>query len=688
MSAILNFLAMIDIFGIVYTFRYKDKEKYKTAFGGFILILFIALALGMGIYYFIPFINRKNYTIVYYTMNLAQTEAVDLFASQSNFAIGFECDDNKDEKRDIYELFNIRARLVIFEKNREGKYAKDRQDLTTHKCTYADFYNKFDAQFDYLGASRFECIPEDKRNTLIQGMYSDRIFTYFEFSIMAKNKSKELTQEIERFLFNNDCRVQMIYTDIIIDLDNYKNPITQYLNDIFIQLNPILFIKRNVFFMNQAFTNDDFLMFVFGDDQKPEVQPLYSRYEEYSLYKGLDRYTNNPPEYEFYSKIYIRADTKKTIIKRKYQKFMEFYADASSLLIAIYEIVSVILGYFNEFYGYHSLSKMMFFFKDLEDPNGFNISKKRDMINELISIIGMKQKVSENDRIEVQNKDSKNMKNYPPKRKEKDKEEALYSGEESNQKDIQIYNSSRKKAIESKGTKASSYLKQGDSEEKKYYKKKSNPNPYDDKYEENSKNNYEDIYPKYEESKMKRNKNIRNRYNLNFNDKNVSNFSESIGTNIEYYSSYNDVPKKSKKKPKVENSFNVFEVIITQFFKCCICGNMKIKNEVNEKANELLFKKMDIITHVRNQLLLDVINQMIIDDNKKILINFLGRPIISLDKNKKTKGTFDEFYKKYSEKEFNKYFDMVKEITQKQEKNENETKLISMSQKHLRAFAL
>jgi hypothetical protein len=160
------------------------------------------------------------------------------------------------------------------------------------------------------------------------------------------------------------------------------------------------------------------------------VQPLYSRYEEYSLYKGLDRYTNNPPEYEFYSKIYIRADTKKTIIKRKYQKFMEFYADASSLLVAIYEIVSVILGYFNEFYGYHSLSKMMFFFKDLEDPNGFNISKKRDMINELISIIGMKQKVSENDRIEVQNKDSKNMKNYPPKRKEKDKEEALYSGEE------------------------------------------------------------------------------------------------------------------------------------------------------------------------------------------------------------------------------------------------------------------
>ena len=684
MSAILNFLAMLDIFGIAYTFRYKDKEKYQTAFGGFILLLFLALALWMGIYYFIPFVDRKNYTIVYYAMNLAQTEAVDLFASQSNFAVGFECDDNKDEKRNIYELFNIRTRLVNFEKNREGKYSKYRQDLTTHKCTYADFYNKFDEQFDYLDGSKFECLPEDKRNTLIQGIYSDRIFTYFEFSVMAKNKSKELTQEIERFLFNNDCRVQMIYTDIIIDLDNYKNPISQYLNEIFIQLNPVLFIKRNVFFMTQAFTNDDFLMFVFGDDQKPEVKPLYSRYDEYTLYKGLDRYANNPPEYEYYSKIYIRADTKKTVIKRKYQKFMEFYADASSLLVAIYEIVSVILGYFNEFYGYHSLSKMMFFFKDLEDPDGFNISNKRDMINELISKTEIQQKVSGKDLIEVQNKDSKNMKNYPPKKKEKNREDVFYSGEESNQKDIRIYNNNRKRANESKGTKASSYLKQGDSEEKS----KSNKNHYDDKYEEDSKGSYDDNYLRCKDSQMKRNEISRSRLNFNFNDKNVSNFSESIGTNIEDYSSNNDVPKKSNKKPKVENSYNVFEVIITQFFKCCICGNMKIKNEANEKANKLLFKKMDIITHVRNQLLFDVINQMIIDDNKKTLINFLGRPVISLSKNKKTKSPFDEFYKKYSEKEFNRYFDMVQEMTQKQEKDESETKLISMSQNNLRAFSL
>ena len=41
--------------------------------------------------------------------------------------------------------------------------------------------------------------------------------------------------------------------------------------------------------MNQYFSNDDYLMFVFGDDDEREIKPLYSRYEEYSLYKGFNR---------------------------------------------------------------------------------------------------------------------------------------------------------------------------------------------------------------------------------------------------------------------------------------------------------------------------------------------------------------------------------------------------------------
>ena len=681
MSAILNFLTMIDIFGITYAFRYKDKERYQTAIGGFILILFLALVVGMGIYYFIPFVNRKNYTIVYYTMNLAETEEVNLFASQSNFAIGLNCEKNKKETRTIYELLDLKARFMLYEKNRDGDIIKHPSDITTHKCTYADFYNKYDAQFDYLGTSKFECIPDEFRQTSIQGIYADRIFTYFEFSVLAKNDSADLINEIDRFLFKNDCKVQLVYTDIIIDLDNYEEPITQYLNEIFIQLNPILFIKRNVYFMNQAFSNDNFLMFVFGDDEKPEVKPLYSRYEEYTLFKGRNRPTDQPEEYNYYSKIYIRADLKKTVIKRKYQKFMEFYADASSLLIAVYEILVIIFNYVDTFYGHHTLAKTMFFYKELEDKEGFNVSKKKDMIQKLISITEIQKKVSENSPIEVQSKGSKNVKNFPPRKKETERQEVLDSEEMSNQKEIQIYNS-RKKPSDSKGTKSSSYLK-GD--EKKGYNKKYNHDDYDEKYDDDYKGEYEENYPKYKMNQMRRNKNSGAMLNFKYNDRNDIDLSESIGTDMDDYSS-ESAPRRSRKKKqaKIENSFNIFEIIITQFLKCCMSDNMRTKNEANEKANELLFKKMDIITYVRNMFMFDVINQTLINANKKPIVNFLARPVVSI--NKRNRGEFDEFYRIYKEKDFNKYYDQIQEMAQKPEKDETEKRLVSMANAHLRAF--
>lgn len=668
MKSIGDFLSMIDIFGITYSFRYKNKERFQTALGGFIVILFIVLALGMGIYYFIPFINRKNYTIVYYTMNLAQTEEVSLFASESNVAIGLICENNKKEKRSIHELLNLNSRYIEYVKSRDGTYQKNPHDSKIHSCTYDDFYNKYDAQFDYLNLQDYVCIGS--KEFTIQGIYADQIFSYFEFSVVAKNGSKELTDEVERFLFENDCKLQLAFTDIIIDLDNYENPLTQYLNTIFVQLNPTLFIKRNVYFMNQYFTNDNFLMFVFGDDETPEKKTLYSRYEEYTLYKGMSRFETQPEEYDYYSKLYIRAELKKTIIKRKYQKFMEFYADASSLLIAIFDILVVIFNYVDTFYAHHSLAKSIFFFKELNDPDNFNIMKKRDIIQELISITDIQKKNSENIPIEIQSKGSRNMNNAPPKKKETERQEVL----EESEKDIKIYNS-RKKPVESKQTKSN--------EEKKENSKKFKAEKYDEKYDDTYKGDYDENYPRYKANKMKRYQNSGAMLNFKYNDKNDYDMEESIGTDMGEYSSVSD-RKRKKRNAKVENDFNIFEIIITQFFKCCMCENMKLKNDANEKAYEILFKKMDISNYVRNQILFDIMNQTMIDNSKKSIINFLSRPVISV--NNKNRIPFEDFYKNYRERDFNKLYDHIQELSQKVKKEEREEKLMSLTNEQLSAL--
>ena len=258
MERIKNILRDIDLFGITIGFRFDSRKRYQSALGGFFLILFAIILIVFGIYYFIPFFKRKNYTIVYYIMNLASSEEVDLFSEETNYAFGLVCDDSDKEKLKIEDLLDLKMRYVIYTKRTDGTYDKLPQDIETHTCTYSDFYNKYNDEMDYLGLTSFQCI--NNKNYIIQGIFSDQIFSYFEVSILSKNTSEELLNEIERYLYHNDCKLNIAFIDMIINLDDYKNPITKYINDeIFVQLNPALYVKTNIYFMNQEFTNDNYV---------------------------------------------------------------------------------------------------------------------------------------------------------------------------------------------------------------------------------------------------------------------------------------------------------------------------------------------------------------------------------------------------------------------------------------------
>ena len=684
MEKILNVMRVLDSFGVVYNFRYRDKKKYKTALGGFFLILFLVLVFVLGILSFIPFVNRKNYTIVYYTMNLAETENVELYRSESNFAVGLSCDVKDYQKKDIFKFLELKSNFVKYQKFNDGSYKKFPKDVITHKCTYDDFYNKYNGEFDYLGLSDYECI--DDKDDSIQGIYADEIFSYFEFSVSAKNKSAELLDEIENYLMYNDCKLNFAYTDIIIDLDNYKSPITQYINQVFIQLNPSLFIKRNIYFMNQYFTTDDYLMYVYGDIT-PKIMPLYSRYEEYSLYIGLNRKETQPPRYDYFSKIYLRADLKKTIIKRKYQRLMEFYASTSCLLNAIYKILVLILNYINNLYGFHSISKFIFFFKELDDENNFNISKKSNMIKEVLSIMNYKNENLDND---MNSNISEMIKNVPPKKKimvrqrlAKFKTEKEGDAEDiKDEKDKNLYNTNKKQTEfrnyrNPPSVKTLTFLTRETLESKEDISKK------DNNYDVN--NNYiQGNLQRYKLDQKKKKNNSRLRVNFKYNKDNNIYSSEKIGTNSENDSNHSN--KNINGNNQIKNSFDVFELLISQAFRCCLPNNMSIKSNAVNKAKKIIFKKLDVITYIRNTILFDKINEININNKEKALMNFISRPIISVC-NKDEKNEFAEFYENYEDKSFDKYYEEITELVNKNKKEEKDYKLLSISSEHLKAFS-
>ena len=57
----------------------------------------------------------------------------------------------------------------------------------------------------------------------IRGIYTEEVFSYYEFEILAKEDSQSNYDKIDKYLKANDCKLELYYTDITIDIDDEKN---------------------------------------------------------------------------------------------------------------------------------------------------------------------------------------------------------------------------------------------------------------------------------------------------------------------------------------------------------------------------------------------------------------------------------------------------------------------------------
>ena len=240
--------------------------------------MYFGLSFWYILYYTIYKKTKFKYNILLNEYSKNRTN-IDFKSSKAPFAIGLDCSEKGRFKAE--DVFSLESALVYYIKEMNGTYHKEKMPKNSHKCKYEDFYNNYNNSFDYLKLKNYKCL--DSNENIIEGIYADRIFSYYEFSVISINKNDETFNYINEYLFNNDFKLQIVYTDITNDLSNYKEPIKPFLNSFFIQINPTLFIKRNVFFMNQYLYDDDSLIEVFNSEKEPtESRTLFSRYEEYA----------------------------------------------------------------------------------------------------------------------------------------------------------------------------------------------------------------------------------------------------------------------------------------------------------------------------------------------------------------------------------------------------------------------
>ena len=375
MKLVKKFFEFIDFFHVPISFRYKNDDSYSTFIGGLFTLIFFILVSGFGIYYAIPFFNRKNYSLFYYTINLNKTEEINLEESKASLAFGFECTNTRNPEKyvgtSIEDYLELKDKYIYYINKGENKTTIS---VGLHTCNISDFYNDINLikSLDKEKMDKLKCL--NNLTNVIKNRYQDKAdnFTYYQIDVDIKNNISAL--DVKNYLLDNDCKIELYYIDARIEVDDYKEPIKPFLNEVFLQLNPNLNLRMNTYFMNEYFESNDELFF---PTKKPQtINNLFSRSEQYFLHREENDEDPN------YAKIYIRADTKKMEVRRKYQTVLEFFADTFTFFSDIFIFLEIILTAYNRVSLNYFIGTELFFFKD-EENKYFNMTNNKKRIKKL-----------------------------------------------------------------------------------------------------------------------------------------------------------------------------------------------------------------------------------------------------------------------------------------------------------------
>ena len=366
--SLFHFLKQFDNFEVPISFRHKKQDTYATWIGGFFTLALVISALAFGIVYFIPFVKKKNYSLYYYTMNLNKTESINFKKSRATLAYAFKCPENVTEYN-IYKIDDFIETKVKYNYY-EGSKAPP-ISILVHNCTDQDFYNDKNIINDIEQETYNNLKCFDDLDKVVKNRYQDRIynFTYFQIDINLKDDVDPVLAN--NFLIYKDCKIELYYRDVKNDPEDFDEPIKPFIFEIFLQLNPDFESRMNVYFMNSYFENNNDLLFETKGNEKQNT--IFSRTEQYYLHK-----TENT-----IGKIYIRADTRKMIIKRVYQTLLDFFAVTFSFWEILFIICNFILNFYNKFCLNYSISKKLFYLEG-KDHAHFNVSKNTEKLKKLI----------------------------------------------------------------------------------------------------------------------------------------------------------------------------------------------------------------------------------------------------------------------------------------------------------------
>ncbi len=358
MKTISRFLKWIDFSKVSYGFHIHGHESYTTKLGGSLYIILMCFTLYYAIVEGYEFLIRKNFSLIAVENNLPSPPKIDLDMYTMNF--GFRIIDSNDNtlSKEVFDKYFVNEFKYITKINS----VKDVKYLSFAQCTEEDFINTYNKEDIFIKDKEYlEFFCVNKTNLALSGSYNDESFSYIQYSLYLNSDllKKENKDSLEEYFKNNKLKILFKYYDYSIDIQNYKDPIRSFQNDVLDYINFNMIKKYNLDFCLFEFTDDKNIFFNEKSFEKYSV--LYSSSDYFFL--TFDR-NPNLKNYNLLNRFYIRSTFFYILKKRVYKKFPVYLSSVSGISTNVLFIILLFNKFYNKFRSKEELINLLLKFKE------------------------------------------------------------------------------------------------------------------------------------------------------------------------------------------------------------------------------------------------------------------------------------------------------------------------------------
>ena len=674
LNAFKNLLKKADYFGVEFNFEYESKDKYHTKTGGIVFLIFMLISLIYTLITFVNLIQRKYLTVVYYKMQIPSTDSINFDNYTLTNAFSIVCSGkNSNNFSDFFTIETNKVSLTQY----NGEVQREKIQLNYSYCKNSHFYNKFNESVELYGLNTRYCF--DDNNITIEGIYTDEVYKYVEITVYMSKTQPENFKEYYNLLTQNDCSFQIYYTNFAFDVNNFYNPVTPFIGNKFVKLQPNYLNKMELYFIQQKFNSYENYLF---DNYHSKYYAGFSDISSFSLYKGEDRFETKPDAYDQIAKFFLRADTARNIITRKYMKLTEYAAGTSSLLSGLLIILKVVFRKVNRFYAVESILKKINKFKGINNQNYKIINKLRNEFNtfqirkisRFVEAYSQKQSCSNLSQAYKKNDNSPvNQpyigKNLTMKHSEK-KNENIYNNIAFNKINFHRINSMNN----------NNHNNYNNNNNNNYINNGNITNNSDANKVQNSLVNFKDNNEDFNLLFLK------NHYSSRTPKKSLFLIGEKQKKNkINQFNQVENLKIKQLKHRRISRQekltfrFNLCEILSSFVCPCCLSKNLGYKIKLANIGKKNLDFQLDIFTYIKNNQTLEILTYVLLEPYQKTMLKFLSKPSISLVNNFNVLNQLNvDFNVDINDEELNEFCSMFKYLQNTNDKNNQEQRLFEL----------